>query len=71
MPTSLSAALKQAMTGSSDAVNTMPSLGAVTGAGGETIKMNSTTNEIMAFALVIFGSFLLVGALLNYWRAVR
>lgn len=33
--------------------------------------MSKTANEWMAFFLVTFGSFLLIGGCLSYWRAVR
>lgn len=46
----------------------LPSL---TGYVGEGNGMSTAANEWMAFFLVTFGSFLLIGGCLSYWRAVR
>jgi hypothetical protein len=49
---------------------TMPSLtGTVSST--ELAKMTASTNDLMAFVLVTVGSFLIIGAVINYWRAVR
>ena len=37
----------------------------------ELMKMSSAANEWMSFFMVTVGSFLVIGACLSYWRAVR
>ncbi|KAK4050503.1 hypothetical protein OIO90_005086 [Microbotryomycetes sp. JL221] len=53
-----------------NATNGMPSL---TGqmSEEEMIRMSTAANEWMAFMMITLGSFLIVGAVLSYWRAVR
>ncbi|KAK4055326.1 hypothetical protein OIV83_000609 [Microbotryomycetes sp. JL201] len=37
----------------------------------ELVRMSTAANEWMAFMMITLGSFLIVGAVLSYWRAVR
>lgn len=48
---------------------TMPTLGQFETE--ELVRMSANASEAMAFLFVTVGSFLLIGAVLNYWRAVR
>lgn len=48
---------------------TMPTLGQLETE--ELIKMSANASEWMAFLFVTVGSFLLIGGILSYWRAVR
>lgn len=49
----------------------LPSLGEVGDHAGQVIRGGREANEWLAFLLVTVGSFLFIGGVLSYWRAVR